>query len=415
MLPPSGRPPAAALEFSTSLSSERELSVRSAPARLACRARSSSSASASLSCSSLLGAASFFGRFVDTGSLPPWLTVLRCLDVRIRSELPRSSDLPSRCRSASPPFQSTRPLASQAGDGDCEPLLRTSQSHRRSRIVVAGELEPGDGGVAAVPSGDLPGGIGLGRPRRLPADHESPERRGGHPHRAAALRRSGRCGPDGCSRLGLADARMRIEDPSGDPLPCGLVRGSSSGGPGCAALCGDGSRREAGAARPERLASPRFARGDQRDSERNLGGAKRSDRGRGFVAAGARARRPHSDGRRGRRAGKRRGARRRARRCAPRSAPNRSESGCGGGAAPRRRRRSGASDAALRSASASACWSSAGTSQPVPGATISAGPCASAASTGSPQAIASTRTSPNASATEGSTSRSAALSASGSC
>ena len=59
----------------------------------------------------LPGAASFFGRFGDTGSLLPWLAVLRCLRVRIRSEMPsRPAGRPARrYRSASPPCQSTEP------------------------------------------------------------------------------------------------------------------------------------------------------------------------------------------------------------------------------------------------------------------------------------------------------------------
>jgi hypothetical protein len=59
----------------------------------------------------LPGAASFFGRFGDTGSLLPWLAVLQRLRVRIRSEPPsRPAGRPARrYRSASPPCQSTEP------------------------------------------------------------------------------------------------------------------------------------------------------------------------------------------------------------------------------------------------------------------------------------------------------------------
>ncbi len=54
---------------------------------------------------------SFFGRFGDTGSLLPWLAVLGCLRVRIRSEAPSRPAGPSarRYRSASPACQSTEP------------------------------------------------------------------------------------------------------------------------------------------------------------------------------------------------------------------------------------------------------------------------------------------------------------------
>ena len=59
----------------------------------------------------LPGAASFFGRFGDTCSLLPWLVVLQCLRVRIRSEAPsRPAERSARrCRSASPACQSTEP------------------------------------------------------------------------------------------------------------------------------------------------------------------------------------------------------------------------------------------------------------------------------------------------------------------
>ena len=59
----------------------------------------------------LPGAASFFGRFGDTCSLLPWLVVLQCLRVRIRSEAPSrpAGRSARRCRSASPPCQSTEP------------------------------------------------------------------------------------------------------------------------------------------------------------------------------------------------------------------------------------------------------------------------------------------------------------------
>lgn len=58
----------------------------------------------------LPGAASFFGRFGDTCSLP-WLAVLRCLRVQIRPEAPRrpAGRSAPKYRSASPPCQSTEP------------------------------------------------------------------------------------------------------------------------------------------------------------------------------------------------------------------------------------------------------------------------------------------------------------------
>src|SRR5207302_6856125 len=59
----------------------------------------------------LPGAASFFGRFGDTANLLPWLAVLQRLRVRVRSGAPsRPAGRPARrCRSASPPCQSTEP------------------------------------------------------------------------------------------------------------------------------------------------------------------------------------------------------------------------------------------------------------------------------------------------------------------
>jgi hypothetical protein len=54
---------------------------------------------------------------------------------------------------------------SKAGDGDRERLLQTSKAGEGRAPVRSGQLEPGDGGIAAVPADDLPGeGVGLGRP-----------------------------------------------------------------------------------------------------------------------------------------------------------------------------------------------------------------------------------------------------------
>jgi hypothetical protein len=59
----------------------------------------------------LPGAAAFFGRFGDTGSLLAWLAVLQRLRVRIRSEAPSrpAGRAARRYRSASPRCQSTEP------------------------------------------------------------------------------------------------------------------------------------------------------------------------------------------------------------------------------------------------------------------------------------------------------------------
>ena len=54
---------------------------------------------------------------------------------------------------------------SKAGDGDRERLLETSKSGEGRTPVRSGQLEPGDGGIAAVPADDPPGeGVGFGRP-----------------------------------------------------------------------------------------------------------------------------------------------------------------------------------------------------------------------------------------------------------
>jgi protein-tyrosine phosphatase len=60
----------------------------------------------------LPGAASFFGRFGDTASLLPWLSVLRCLRVRIRSEAP------------------SRPAGRPALDTDRQTQPARARSHR---------------------------------------------------------------------------------------------------------------------------------------------------------------------------------------------------------------------------------------------------------------------------------------------
>jgi hypothetical protein len=56
-------------------------------------------------------------------------------------------------------------IASQAGDGDRERLLQTSKTGEGRAPVRSAELEPGDGGVTAIPADDLPGErLGLRRP-----------------------------------------------------------------------------------------------------------------------------------------------------------------------------------------------------------------------------------------------------------
>jgi hypothetical protein len=56
-------------------------------------------------------------------------------------------------------------IASQAGDSDCERLRQTNKTGEGRAPVPSAELEPGDGGIAAVPADDPPGeGVGLDRP-----------------------------------------------------------------------------------------------------------------------------------------------------------------------------------------------------------------------------------------------------------
>jgi hypothetical protein len=58
-----------------------------------------------------------------------------------------------------------RAIVSQAGDRDCERLLQTRKTGEGRAPVPSAELEPGDGGIAAVPADDLPEErVCLGRP-----------------------------------------------------------------------------------------------------------------------------------------------------------------------------------------------------------------------------------------------------------
>jgi hypothetical protein len=112
-------------------------------------------------------------------------------------------------------------IASQAGDGDRERLLQASKTGEGRAPVRSGELEPGDGGTAAVPADDLPGeGVGLDRP----GDSQLITRRANNPKGIPA--RACRTAPGGagsapmpvtagCWLTGHADA----SDPSHDPSP----------------------------------------------------------------------------------------------------------------------------------------------------------------------------------------------------
>jgi hypothetical protein len=117
-------------------------------------------------------------------------------------------------------------IASQAGDGDCERLLQTSKTGEGRTPVRTGELEPGDGGIAAVPADDLPGErVGLGRPGDSQLIMSRPNKAEGIPTRACGTAPGGAGSPwmpaaAGCWLTAHADA----SDPSDDPSPRELVR-----------------------------------------------------------------------------------------------------------------------------------------------------------------------------------------------
>lgn len=117
-------------------------------------------------------------------------------------------------------------IASQAGDGDCERLLQTSKTGEGRAPVRSAELEPGDGGIAAVPADDLPGeGVDRGRPGDSQLITSRPNNAEGIPTRACGAP-SGRAGSAwmpvtaGCWLSAHADA----SDPSDDPSPREPVR-----------------------------------------------------------------------------------------------------------------------------------------------------------------------------------------------
>jgi len=92
--------------------------------------------------------------------------------------------------------------------------------------VHSAELEPGDGGIAAVPADDLPGeGVGLGRPGDSQLITSRPNNAEGIPTRACGTALEGAGSTwmpvtTGCWLTAHADA----SDPSDDPSPRELVR-----------------------------------------------------------------------------------------------------------------------------------------------------------------------------------------------
>ena len=117
-------------------------------------------------------------------------------------------------------------IASQAGDGDCERLLQTSKTGEGRAPVRSGELEPGDGGTAAVPTDDPPGeGVGLDRPGDSQLITSRPNNAEGFPTRACGPASGGagsapRPVTTGCWLTRHADA----SDPSHDPSPREPIR-----------------------------------------------------------------------------------------------------------------------------------------------------------------------------------------------
>jgi hypothetical protein len=83
----------------------------------------------------LPGAASFFGRFGDTGSLLPLAgrTWVPARSHSVGCSLSPSRAICPQIQIGEPTLPEHGAIASQAGDGDCERLLQTSKTGERSR------------------------------------------------------------------------------------------------------------------------------------------------------------------------------------------------------------------------------------------------------------------------------------------
>jgi hypothetical protein len=116
----------------------------------------------------LPGAASFLGRFGDTGSLPSSFAGGIWLPARsysVGAPLWPCAAIWPQIQIGEPGLPEHRAVACKAGDGDRERLLQRGKTGEGGAPVRSAEVEPGDGGVAAVPADDPPGeGVGLGRP-----------------------------------------------------------------------------------------------------------------------------------------------------------------------------------------------------------------------------------------------------------
>jgi hypothetical protein len=120
-----------------------------------------------------------------------------------------------------PSLPEHRAVASQAGDGDRERLLQASKTGERRALVRSAQLEPGDGGTAAVPADDLPGkGVGLRRPGDSQLITSRPNNAEGIPTRACGTAPGG----SGSARMPVTaacwlSAHAEAGDPSDDPSP----------------------------------------------------------------------------------------------------------------------------------------------------------------------------------------------------
>jgi len=110
---------------------------------------------------------------------------------------------------------------SEAGDGDRERLRQTSKTGEGRAPVCSGQLEPGDGGIAAVPTDDLPGeGVGLRRPGDSQLITSRPNNAEGVTPRACgtAAGEAGSAWMPATAGCWLA-AHVEASDPSDDPSP----------------------------------------------------------------------------------------------------------------------------------------------------------------------------------------------------
>jgi hypothetical protein len=120
-----------------------------------------------------------------------------------------------------PTLPEHRAVASQAGDGDRERLLQASKTGEGRAPVRSAQLEPGDGGTAAIPADDLPGErVGLGRPGDSQLITSRPNNPESIPTRACGTAPGGA----GSARLPVTaacwlSAHAEASDPSDDPSP----------------------------------------------------------------------------------------------------------------------------------------------------------------------------------------------------